>query len=128
MAPQPSAADDKSPHPNAKLEAARTAARQKPGDPHLLRAWATAALHAGDYHDAKRAVDTWILHDATPEPRVFLASVLEASGKHQEARSVLEEVLDAHPDNDAARHLHAKLGDPLPPPDTAARRTQVAKN
>jgi hypothetical protein len=85
-------------------------------------------VRAGDLRDARRAVDTWILHDSTPEPRVFLASVLDASGKHQEARAVLEETLETHPDSDAARRLHAKLGAPLPPPDTAQRRGQVAKN
>ena len=111
-----------------RLESARTAAHQKPGDPRLLRAWANAAVRAGDLRDARRAVDTWILHDSTPEPRVFLASVLDASGKHQEARAVLEETLETHPDSDAARRLHAKLGAPLPPPDTAQRRGQVAKN
>jgi len=111
-----------------RLEAARAAAHQKPGDPRLLRAWANAAVRAGDLHDARRAVDTWILHDSTPEPRVFLANVLDASGKHQEARAVLEEILETHPDSDAARRLHAKLGSPLAPPDTAQRRGQVAKN
>ncbi len=111
-----------------RLESARAAAHQKPGDPRLLRAWATAAVRAGDLRDARRAVDTWILHDSTPEPRVFLASVLDASGKHQEARAVLEEILETHPDSDAARRLHAKLGAPLPPPDTAQRRSQVAEN
>ncbi len=111
-----------------RLESARAAAHQKPGDLRALRAWAAAAVRAGDLRDARRAVDTWILHDSTPEPRVFLANVLDASGKHQEARAVLEEILETHPDNDAARRLHAKLGAPLAPPDTAARRGQVAKN
>jgi serine/threonine protein kinase len=111
-----------------RLEAARAAAHQKPGELRLLRAWANAAVRAGDLRDARRAVDTWILHDSTPEPRVFLATVLDASGRHQEARAVLEEILETHPDSDAARRLHAKLGAPLPPPDTAQRRGQVAKN
>ena len=111
-----------------RLDAARAAAHQKPGDVRAMRAWTTAAMRAGEYRDARRAVDTWILHDSSPEPRVILASVLDASGKHQEARSVLEEILETHPDNDAARKLHARLGAPLAPPDTAARRGQVAQN
>ncbi len=111
-----------------RLDAARTAAHQKPGDARLLRAWANAAVRAGDLRDARRAADTWILHDATPEPRVFLASVLDQSGKHQEARAVLEEVLETHPESEPARKLHAKLGAPLPPPDTAQRRNATAQN
>jgi len=111
-----------------RLESARVAARQKPGDPRALRAWTMAAMRAGELRDARRAVDTWILHDSSPEPRVVLASVLESSGKHQEARAVLEEILETHPDNEAARRLHAKLGAPLAPPDTSARRGQVAQN
>jgi eukaryotic-like serine/threonine-protein kinase len=110
-----------------KLESARSAARQKPGDPHLLRAWARAAIGAGDLRDARRAVDTWILHDSTPEPRVMLANVLEASGRHQEARTVLEEVLETHPDSEPARRLHARLGVTLPPADNAQHRGQVAE-
>jgi hypothetical protein len=56
----------------------------------------------------------------------MLANVLDASGKHQEARAVLEEVLETHPDSEAARKLHAKLGVPLGPADTAQHRGQVA--
>ncbi len=111
-----------------RLDSARATAHQKPGDVHALRAWTMAAMRAGELRDARRAVDTWILHDSSPEPRVVLASVLDASGKHQEARSVLEEILETHPDNEAARRLHAKLGVPLAPPDTSARRSQVAQN
>jgi serine/threonine-protein kinase len=112
----------------ARLEAARVAAHEKPGDVRALRAWTTAALRAGEFHDARRAVDTWILHDSSPEPRVVLANVLDMSGKHLEARAVLEEILQTHPDNEPARKLHAKLGAPLAPLDTAARRGQVAQN
>jgi serine/threonine protein kinase len=110
------------------LEQARAQAQKHPSDARALRAWANAAVRAGDYRDARRAVDTWILHDSSPEPRVALANVLEQSGKRIEARAVLEEILETHPDNDAARRLHAKLGSPLPPPDTQLRRGQVARN
>ncbi len=127
MEPVPSG-DKPKDRAHEKLADARAQAHQKPGDVRALRAWTTAAMRAGDFRDARRAVDTWILHDSSPEPRVVLASVLDASGKHQEARSVLEEILETHPDNDAARRLHAKLGAPLAPPDTSARRGQVAQN
>jgi hypothetical protein len=59
---------------------------------------------------------------------VFLASVLDQSGKRQEARAVLEEVLETHPDSEPARKLHAKLGAPLPPLDTAQHRSATAQN
>ncbi len=127
---EPTASGDKPPKHNKseRLEAARAAAHDHPGDPKALRAWANAAMKAGDYRDARRAVDTWILHDSSPEPRVLLASVLDQSGKHQEARQVLEEILETHPDNGEARRLHARLGSPLAPPDTSARRGSVARN
>jgi serine/threonine-protein kinase len=127
--PQPSG--DKPPAKDRiheRLDQARALAQRHPSDIRALKAWTTAAVRAGDYRDARRAVDTWILHDSSPEPRVALANVLEQSGKHVEARAVLEEILETHPESDAARRLHAKLGAPLPPPDTQARRGQVARN
>jgi len=114
--------------PHERLAAARATARAKPDDPKAMHAWVRAAMRAGELREARRAVDTWILHDSSAEPRVVLAGVLDASGKRAEARAVLEGVLETHPDSDAARKLHAKLGAPLPPPDTSARRSQVAEN
>ena len=111
-----------------RLDQARALAQKHPSDTRVLKAWTNAAVRAGDYRDARRAVDTWILHDSSPEPRVALANVLEQSGKHIEARAVLEEILETHPDSEPARRLHAKLGAPLPPPDTQARRSQTARN
>ena len=120
-------ADKPAPKRERSLEPSRVASRGHPTDPRALKAWATAALHAGDLHEARRAADLWVLHDASPEPRIFLAHVLDASGKRGEARAVLEELLESHPESDAARKLHAKLGVPLPAPDTSARRSEVAK-
>jgi len=128
--PEPVATGDKPPkqdRAHEKLVAARAAAREKPDDPKAMRAWVHAALRAGDYRDARRAVDTWILHDSSPEPRIALANVLEASGKRSEARAVLEGVLETNPDSEAARKLHAKLGAPLPPADTSAHRKAMAE-
>ncbi len=127
---EPSAAGDKPPkqdRAHERLAAARAAARDKADDPKAMRAWVHAALRAGDFRDARRAADTWILHDSSPEPRIALANVLESSGKRSEARAVLEAVLETNPDSDAARKLHAKLGAPLPPADTSARRKAVAE-
>jgi serine/threonine-protein kinase len=128
---EPQSSGDKPPAKDRiheRLDQARALAQRHPSDTRALKAWTTAAVRAGDYRDARRAVDTWILHDSSPEPRVALANVLEQSGKHVEARAVLEEILETHPESDAARRLHAKLGAPLPPPDTQARRGQVARN
>jgi serine/threonine-protein kinase len=127
--PQPSG--DKPPAKDRlheRLDVARSLAQKHPSDTKALKAWTNAAVRAGDYRDARRAVDTWILHDSSPEPRVALANVLEQSGKHVEARAVLEEILEMHPDSEPARRLHAKLGAPLPPPDTSARRNATARN
>jgi len=127
--PQPSG--DKPPprdRLHEKLDQARSLAQRHPSDTRALKAWTNAAVRAGDYRDARRAVDTWILHDSSPEPRVALANVLDQSGKHVEARAVLEEILETHPDSEPARRLHAKLGAPLPPPDTSARRNATARN
>jgi len=126
---EPTPAADKPPKDRAheRLASARAAARAKPDDPKALHAWVRAAMRAGELREARRAADTWILHDTTPEPRVVLANVLDASGKRGEARAVLEAVLESHPDYEPARKLHAKLGAPLPPPDTAAHRSQVAE-
>jgi len=82
-------------------------------DARALKTWASAAYKAGEMREARRAAEAWSLHDGTAEPRIFLASVLDASGKRSEARAVLEEWLQVHPDSTEARALHAKLGAPL---------------
>jgi serine/threonine protein kinase len=125
--PTPPAEKPKQDRNHERLASARAAARAKPNDSKAMHAWVRAAMRAGELHEARRAADTWILHDSSPEPRIVLATVLDASGKRSEARAVLEGLLETHPDNDAARKLHAKLGAPLPPPDTAARRNRVAE-
>ncbi|CAN5410605.1 hypothetical protein BH09MYX1_BH09MYX1_17000 [soil metagenome] len=114
--------------PKERLASARDAAKAHPSDARLLHDWAKAAMKAGDLKEARRAADAWLLHDASPEPKLFLASVLDASGKRTEAKAIVEEVLEVWPDSNDARKLHAKLGSPLPAPDTSAKRTAVARN
>jgi hypothetical protein len=82
-------------------------------DVRALRGWATAAYKAGEMREARRAAEAWSLHDGTSEPRVFLATVLDASGKRAEARAVIEEWLQMHPESADARAMHAKLGAPI---------------
>jgi hypothetical protein len=108
------------------LVEARAAARET-HSVRTLRAWTMAALDAGRSREARRAAETWALHDDTPEPRIVLAKVLDAGGHRPDAMAVLEEVLQTHPESNEARRLHAKLGPPLPPADTEAHRTQVAR-
>jgi serine/threonine protein kinase len=101
--------------PDAPLADARAAARAHPGDPRMLAAWARAGLHAGELREARRAASAWLLRDGTAEPRVFMAEVLDASGRHGEARSVLQEWLETHPDSADARAELAHLsGEPAP--------------
>ncbi|HEX7600650.1 MAG TPA: hypothetical protein VF316_03550, partial [Polyangiaceae bacterium] len=113
--------------PKERLTDARAAAKAHPSDARLLHDWAKAAMKSGDLKEAHRAADAWMLHDASPEPKLFLASVLEQSGKHTEAKAIVEEVLEVWPDSVDARKLHARLGAPLPAPDTSAHRSEVAK-
>ncbi len=117
------AADAKSP----RLDHARTEAKARPSDARAQRAWAAAAFRSGQFREARRAADTWALHDTSPEPRLFLAQVLDASGHRADARAVLEEVLELYPDSADARRMHARLGVPLPALDTGKTRSEVAK-
>jgi serine/threonine-protein kinase len=96
--------------PKMKLTDARAAARERSTDPAALRAWATAALRAGEHREARRAAETWAVHDGSVEPRLFLASALEAGGRRREARAVLEEWLANHPDSVEARRALTRLG------------------
>jgi serine/threonine protein kinase len=92
------------------LADARTIARQHATDPHALKAWAIAAMHAGETREARRAAEAWAVHDTSAEPRLFLAAALESSGRKREARAVLEEWLTNHPDSPDAKRMLARLG------------------
>jgi hypothetical protein len=72
-------------------------------DPGALSNWAEAALRAGELREAKRAAQKWALHDGTSAPKLFLAKVLDASGQHTQAKAVLEEWLQVHPDDEEVR-------------------------
>jgi serine/threonine-protein kinase len=95
---------------HAKLSEARAEARSHASDPHALKGWATAALHAGELREARRAAESWAVHDASAEPRLFLAAALEAGNRRREARAVLEEWLANHPDAQEAKRMLARLG------------------
>ncbi|MBS2015975.1 MAG: serine/threonine protein kinase [Deltaproteobacteria bacterium] len=94
----------------SKLTDARAHAHEHANDPKALKAWATAAMHAGEMREARRAAEAWAVHDGTAEPRMFLAATLEASGRKREARAVLEEWLANHPDSTDAKRMLSRLG------------------
>jgi len=95
---------------NAELDAKRRDAEAHPQDPKALRAWAKAAYRAHETKEARRAAREWAAHDGSAEPQVFLATVLEASGRHAEAKSVIDEWIGKHPDSAEARRMRARLG------------------
>ena len=108
-----------------RLNDARKFAKGHMSDGRALKTWATAAYRAGELREARRAADAWALHDGTVEPRLFLATVLEGSNRRGDAKAVLEEWLQLHPDSSEARLLHARLGAPLGPSE-ATRKSQTA--
>ncbi len=93
----------------SKLAQARLAAQREPTDPAALRAWANAAVAAGEFREARRAAETWALHDPSEEPRLVLARALDESGRKRDAKSVLESWLQAHPGSSASKRLLARL-------------------
>jgi serine/threonine-protein kinase len=95
--------------PPVPLREARVVARSHPGDPRALETWTRAALRAGELREARRAVSAWALHDGTVEPRLAMADIYEASGRRSEARTVLQEWLETHPDSADARAALARL-------------------
>jgi serine/threonine protein kinase len=105
---------------------ARAYAKDNPDDPQALKVWATAALRAGALREARRAGDVWALHDDSAEPRLFLANVLDAGGHRADAKAMLEEWIELHPDSQEARRLHARLSAELPAPENAIHKS-VAK-
>jgi serine/threonine-protein kinase len=109
------------------LHEAREAAKDAPGDVRVLKAWALAAYKAGALREARRAADAWILIESTPEPHILLAEILDGMGHRGEARQVLAEVLESHPESTQARRLAARYGAPSSAPETASQKSQVAR-
>jgi hypothetical protein len=91
------------------LQEAKSIARAHPTDPRALEVWARAALRAGDLREARRAAGAWALHDGRFEPRLWIAHALEASGRRSEARDVMAEWLESHPDAESARAEYDRL-------------------
>ena len=115
---------DKPEDAKTRLGEARSAAREHATEPRALKAWATAAMHAGEMREARRAAEAWAVHDTSAEPRLFLAGALESSGRKREARAVLEEWLGNHPDSGEAKRMLSRLGGP---PEPAIKRSGRAR-
>jgi serine/threonine-protein kinase len=110
LAPAPAPALAPTPFiPFVPLREARTAAKSHPGDPRALETWTRAALRAGELREARRAAASWALHDGTVEPRLAQAEILDASGRRTEARTILQEWLESHPESSDARAALARL-------------------
>jgi len=95
--------------PSVPLREARAAAHAHPGDPKALESWTRAAFRAGDLREARRAAAAWELRDGTLEPRLVLAEILDASSRRSEARAIMQEWLESHPDSSDARAELTKL-------------------
>ena len=108
----PSSASEPSNAGSSALDEARAFAKSHGKDAHAQKAWATAAAKAGDLAEAKRAGDAWAKDDASGDPRIFLANVLNAGGHREAARTILQNWLDDHPEATDARKLYAQLGGP----------------
>jgi serine/threonine-protein kinase len=108
------------------LHEAREIASDNPGDVRALKAWAVAAYRAGALREARRATDAWILIESTPEPHILLAEILDGMGHRGEAKQVLAEVLESHPESTQARKLAARYGAPTQAADPT-QKSQVAR-
>lgn len=115
---------DKVEDARTRLSDARAAARDHATEPRALRAWALAAMHAGETREARRAAEAWAVHDNSAEPRLFLAGALESAGRKREARAVLEEWLANHPDSAEAKRMLSRLG---ASPDPAIKRNSRSR-
>jgi serine/threonine-protein kinase len=107
----------------AELADARAAAKDHPSDRHALKAWATAASRAGAMREARHAGEAWALKDDGAEPRLFLANVLDATGHRGDAKAILEQWLDLHPDSPEAKHLQARLSASSPRAERVVHKT-----
>jgi hypothetical protein len=125
-APSSSAASSHPPSDRAdlvELANARGVALERPNDRHALKAWATAASHAGAMREARRAGEAWALRDDGVEPRLFLASVLDATGHRGDAKAILEQWVALHPDSTEAKRLESHLAQMGPRAERVMRKT-----
>jgi serine/threonine protein kinase len=110
----------------------RDLAERHPRDARVLRAWAESAAAALEWKEAAQAAEAWSLVDSSVEPRLFYARMLAYGGKPRTARRMLEDLLEAHPECDAARALLADFrgggGGPLKPGSARVEQAQQTEN
>jgi eukaryotic-like serine/threonine-protein kinase len=88
----------------------REQAATHPHDASAQQAWAESAAALRDWNEARKAAEAWVLVDAGVEPRLFLARTLVYGGRKTTAASVLDDVIESHPECDEARALLSDLG------------------
>ncbi len=91
------------------LLAARHNAKTHPRDMPSVRSWAQAAYRAGELREAQRAGNAWCKLDPSLAPRLLLSSALDAAGRTQRARVLIEEYARAHPDAQDAKQALARV-------------------
>jgi serine/threonine-protein kinase len=91
------------------LVLARAHARSHPRDVPALRSLAQAAYRAGDLREARRAGEAWCRLDPSLPPRLLLSSALDAAGRPEKARWIIEEYARAHPDAVDAKQALARV-------------------
>ncbi len=92
----------------ARLSEARERAKTH-DDARSIRAWALAAYRAGAHAEAIGAAERWSARDAGSDPRMLHALALDASGRKQEAKALLEEWVRSHPNAHDARRVLARI-------------------
>jgi hypothetical protein len=73
--------------------------------------------------EARRAGEAWALRDDGVEPRLFLASVLDATGHRGDAKAILEQWVALHPDSTEAKRLESHLAQMGPRAERVMRKT-----
>jgi len=92
-----------------RLVEARERAKSHPQETKALRAWALSAYRAGDYTEAARAAEQWGERDGSVEPKLMLATALDAQGRKGEAKMLLEDWIRQNPSSPEAKRLLARL-------------------
>jgi hypothetical protein len=94
-----------------RLVEARERAKSHPQESTALRNWALSAYRAGDFTEAARAAEQWGERDGSVEPRLMLATALDAQGRKGEAKMLLEDWIRQNPSSPEAKRLLARLKD-----------------
>jgi predicted Zn-dependent protease len=106
------------------LAQARDNAKAHPRDAKALRSWTRAALRAKDLLEAKRAADAWASYDPSSEPRIVQAQILDAMGRRQDAKTLLEAYLRKNPHSEDAKRSLGRM-ETLPRLENASAKKPI---